>query len=90
MNEYFKGFIIGAIGIKCKNNEKWDIKTKKCIKKTKKEIRNNYLVKSFSIFLLIILSIFYKLWSLLFLLIFIIILVIIFNYESIKNSFSSS
>lgn len=91
MEEYFKGGLIRGLGRNiCKKDEKLDIKNKKCIKKSKKEIRNNYITKLLILFPLIIVSIIYKFWLLLFLLFFIIILVIIFNYDSIKNSFSSS
>lgn len=75
-------------GKKCKNDEKWDVKMKKCVKKTNKEMRNSYLIKLLAILPLIIVSIFYKFWLLLFLLIFIILLIIIFNYDSIINAFS--
>ena len=92
MKEDFKG--TGRVnrgglgGNKCKNDEKWDTKTNKCVKKTKNEMRNNYLIRLFLILPLIFVSIIYKFWLLLFIIFFIIILIIIFNYDSIKNAFS--
>jgi hypothetical protein len=91
MEENFRGGrgrIGGLRGNKCKIDEKWDIKMNKCVKKTKNEMRNNYIIKLLLIFPLIIVSIFYKFWRLLFIIIFIIFLVIIFNYDSVINAFS--
>lgn len=86
MEENFKGRAIGALlGNKCKNDEKWDAKMKKCVKKTK---RNNYLIQLILILPLIFVSIIYKYWLLLFIILFIIFLVIIFNYDSVKNDYN--
>jgi hypothetical protein len=88
MEEDFKGSR-GWFGInKCKNDEKIDTKTKKCVKKTKNEMKNNYLMKFIIFIIFIIFSIYFKFWLLLLLIIFIFILVIFFYYDSIINAFS--
>jgi hypothetical protein len=93
MEECFKGSgkgMIGGRGIynKCKNNEKWDTKMNKCVKMSKNEIKNNYSIKFIAFSILIICSIYLKYWLSLILLVFVFILIIVFNYDSIKNSFS--
>ena len=73
MDEYFKGGGRGRSGglggNKCKNDEKWDMKTKKCVKKTKKEMRNSYSIQIIAFMILIFCSIYLKYWLSLFLLI---------------------
>lgn len=90
MDEGFKG-IIGARGGRggiCKEDEKYNFKEKRCVKKNKQEMRLTYIFLLIMLLIMILELIISKLWYLLIFILIILIIFMIYNYNSIKNSLS--
>jgi len=86
MDEGFKGRIGGNDG--CKIDEKWNYKKMRCEKKSKEETKLSIFISFIVVIIMSMLLIFYKDWYFLIFLLLLIVIVGIFNYSSIKNSFS--
>lgn len=90
MDEGFKGRSRRGMmsGSNCKIDERWNYKKRKCEKKSKDETRWSIIISFIVVIIISSISIFHKLWYFLILILILFVIFMIFNYSSIKNSFS--